>query len=77
MTFKLKSGNSPKFKMVGSSPAKATDSGLNTPEADAILRRNQQYLDLKAERAAEAQRQQDMIDYALGTYKNRVKLIVV
>ena len=64
MKFKLKSGNSPKFKMVGSSPAKATDSGLNTPEADAILRRNQQYLDLKAERAAEAQRQQDMIDYA-------------
>ena len=50
MAFKLKSGNSPKFKMVGSSPIKATGSGLDTPEADAILQRNQQYLDIKAER---------------------------
>ena len=57
MAFKLKSGNSPKFKMVGSSPVKATDSGLDTPEADAILQRSQ-------DRKDKLELQRDMIDYA-------------
>jgi hypothetical protein len=57
MAFKLKSGNSPKFKMVGSSPIKATGSGLDTPEADAIRQRSQNYKD-------RLQEQRDMVKYA-------------
>ena len=36
MAFKMRSGNKPGFKNMGSSPAKQEDDGLNTGAADAI-----------------------------------------
>jgi hypothetical protein len=61
-SFKLKSGNKPSFKMMGSSPIKQTVTGLETPDADAILQRTQEYLDKKAER--EEQQRLDRVKYA-------------
>ena len=49
-SFKLKSGNKPSFKMMGSSPIKQTSTGLETPGADAILKRTQDFKDKQSEK---------------------------
>ena len=70
MAFKLKSGNQPKFKMVGSSPVKATATemavgeGLNTPTAIKIRENMRIAAEQKLENAKAKQKEnKELVEY--------------
>lgn len=66
MAFKMRSGNKPGFKNMGSSPAKQEDDGLNTGVADAIKERNAERL-----KSSDLQEQLDALKKANSTSEDQ------